>query len=595
MRSAARIRARDRRPSSSRTVAAVLTGTGALAAVVLRQARAATTLTGSSALSGTAGTTLSSLTLPLRGAFYYPWFSGGSASFPGAWTQGFAPWTQYHPLRGYYNSTTTSIIDAHIGDLTYAKFDFGISSWWGQASKENTNFPALLDRAQAAGGFRWCLYYEGEGNVISGVTGSPNPTSAQITADLNYITAHYTSHPNYLRVGGKPVIFAYGDPTDEPATTTDVTQRAAARWYTAAAAATEQFFYVLKVYGSYTTDNATYPAPGWHQYGPASNYDQQGTYSATVSPGFWLATETTPRLARDPARFATDVTTMLAASVDWKLVTSFNEFGEGHPVEPVDSGSGRDYVGSGWTSSTGHGSYLDILARDGQAVAATMTGSGTLTAAGSSGAAVAEAQHATTTITTAATGGSITVPATTTGNLLCAWIGRSGGLTSGAVSSVTDSAGQTWTVATRGATSGLTNTRLELWYRANSASVTSVTFTSSASQTGTMTVQEFTHIAATSPVDVASPDNSAAASSSTTPSSPAVTTTVADLVVAGARFGNTTVTDPGSPWASVDVADSAGTTVTAWRSAATAGSYSATWTLAAARTPGVITVGFKTQ
>lgn len=66
-----------------------------------------------------------------------------------------------------------------------------------------------------------------------------------------------------------------------------------------------------------------------------------------MSPGFWRPDEAAPRLARDPARFATNVAAMNASTAPWKLVQTFNEWGEGTSVEPA----------SEWGTT-----YLDILA-----------------------------------------------------------------------------------------------------------------------------------------------------------------------------------------------------------------------------------------
>lgn len=319
---------------------------------------------------------MSNLTLPIRGAFYYPWFTvSGSAPYKGAWTQGTNPWTQFHPKRGYYDSSDTTTIDAHIGDMLYGKFQVGIASWWGQASKENGVFPTLLSRAQTLGtGFQWCIYYEAEGNTIAGVTGSPSPTTAQITADLNYLTTNYTSHPNYLHVGGKPVIFVYGGPEDDPAVTTDITQRTCARWNAANAAATESWYINLKVYSGYATDAATYPIDSFHQYAPANAVDTQSTYSRTLSPRFQRGDNALPYLAPvSRTTWQTNIRNMVAGSQDWKLVTSFNEWGEGHAVECCDrpsvfdsgTNTNRVYTGIGWDSVSGYGWVLDDLHNDG--------------------------------------------------------------------------------------------------------------------------------------------------------------------------------------------------------------------------------------
>lgn len=308
---------------------------------------------------------MGNLTLPIRAAFYYPWYTvGGDPGFPGSWTQGFSPFTQFHPKLGYYDSATTTVVDYHMQAMRYGKIRVGISSWWGQGSREDSMLAVLLARAATtAPGFQWCIYYEGEGNVISGVTGSPDPTAAQITADLNYLTTNYTSHPNYLHIGGKPVIFVFGDAGDGSQAPANLPS---ARWFAGNAAATEDWYYINKVYANYASD-ALQP-PNWHQYGPATAVDQQGSHSYTISPGFWLASESTPRLSRDLLQWRANVISMNASGSDLQLVTSFNEWGEGHAVEDADGNSGRDYKGPGWESRTGFGDYLDALAMDGVAL-----------------------------------------------------------------------------------------------------------------------------------------------------------------------------------------------------------------------------------
>ena len=90
---------------------------------------------------------------------------------------------------------------------------------------------------------------------------------------------------------------------------------------------------------------------GWHQYGPATAYDQQGSYSATVSPGFFKFNEKAPRLTRNVERFKSDLRRQVASSARWQLVTTFNEWGEGTAVESAKQ----------WSSRSGRGAYLDAL------------------------------------------------------------------------------------------------------------------------------------------------------------------------------------------------------------------------------------------
>jgi hypothetical protein len=148
----------------------------------------------------------------------------------------------------------------------------------------------------------------------------------------------YGSSPAALRVDGRLVVFVYADNEDG----CDM----ASRW---ASARRDDVLLVLKVFSGYR-DCAAQP-DGWHQYGPASPIDEQRGYSVTISPGFWKAGETEPRLARDPERFRADVRRMAASEAPWQLVSTFNEWGEGTAVESSTS----------WASLSGFGAYLDIL------------------------------------------------------------------------------------------------------------------------------------------------------------------------------------------------------------------------------------------
>ncbi|WP_299444946.1 DNRLRE domain-containing protein [uncultured Phycicoccus sp.] len=261
---------------------------------------------------------------PIRATFYYPWF-------PEAWKQqGFDPFTRYVPSAGWYDSSAPALIDQHIDSMVYAGMDAGIASWWGQGSRTDTRIGALLSRA-AGKPFTWALYYEREG--------SSDPSASTIAADLAYVKANYATNPAYLKVGGKPVIFVYADPGDGCGM--------ADRW--AAGNASAGFHVVLKNFSGYATC-ASQPGD-WHQYAPA-NATQVSTTSYSVSPGFWRPDESA-RLVRDPARFASNVAAMVASGKRWQLVTTWNEWGEGTSVESATQ----------WATSSGHGTYADILHR----------------------------------------------------------------------------------------------------------------------------------------------------------------------------------------------------------------------------------------
>ncbi len=259
---------------------------------------------------------------PIRATFYYPWFEE-------AWKQqGIYPYTNYTPSLGYYSSRDQTILKKHIGMMQYGRIDAAIASWWGQGSQTDTKIAGLLS-ASAGTNFRWALYYENESQ------GNPSPT--QIQADLVYIRDHYGTHPNFLRVNGKFVVFVYADPGDDCGM--------ADRWKQAN---TVGAYIVLKVFPGYP--NCANQPDSWHQYSPAVAADQQGSMSYSISPGFWLKGNAI-RLARDISRWVQNVRDMVASGADWQLVTTFSEWGEGTAVEPAAE----------WTSPSGYGLYLDAL------------------------------------------------------------------------------------------------------------------------------------------------------------------------------------------------------------------------------------------
>lgn len=269
--------------------------------------------------------------LPVRAAFFYPWF-------PEGWNQqGMDPFTKYNPSLGLYDQNSAGVISKQIQSMQYGHIQAGIASWWGQGSMTDRRVALLLQQA-AGTGFKWTLYYEAGGNPVPGEIGSPNPTAAQIRSDLTYILSRYASNDNYLRVNGKPVIFVYGGPSEGCAS--------ARNW---AQASSLGFYVQLKVFPGYR--ECQYQPDGWHQYDPSVSEDSQHGYSFSVSPGFNKANESGPRLVRDPSAFSADAQQMVASGAPWQLITTFNEWGEGTAVESAQE----------WGSPSGEGTYLDIL------------------------------------------------------------------------------------------------------------------------------------------------------------------------------------------------------------------------------------------
>ncbi|HTP01291.1 MAG TPA: DNRLRE domain-containing protein [Anaerolineales bacterium] len=264
---------------------------------------------------------------PIRAAFYYPWF-------PEAWTQkGIYPYTNYTPKLGFYSNRDAAILHQHIAMMQYGGIQAGIASWWGQGSQEDGKIAALLNAASGTH-FRWALYYEPES--------LGDPSAGQIQGDLTYIKSRYGKAPGFLRINGKFVVFVYSDGKDGCGM--------ADRWKQGN---TVGAYVVLKVFNGYL--NCASQPDSWHQYSPAVAADQQGKFSYSISPGFWLKGDTV-RLARNATRWTQNVKDMVASGANWQLVTTFSEWGEGTAVEPAAQ----------WSSVSGYGQYLDALHTNGK-------------------------------------------------------------------------------------------------------------------------------------------------------------------------------------------------------------------------------------
>jgi hypothetical protein len=136
---------------------------------------------------------------PIRATFYYGWF-------PEAWDQEHLdPFTVFHPTLGFYDASDPTVLRKQIASMRYGRLAAAIFSWWGQGSRTDTRLPLALALARQTP-FRWAVYYEAEGYA--------DPSSAQIRDDLSYLRTHYFRQPAYLRVGGRPVVFAYGEGGD---------------------------------------------------------------------------------------------------------------------------------------------------------------------------------------------------------------------------------------------------------------------------------------------------------------------------------------------------------------------------------------------
>jgi len=291
----------------------------------------------------------------LYATFFYPWYKnptvdgqwgnweGNGHTPPSNWFSNFLPIPPgaynastgaINPSIGLYSSRDKGIFYWQLNQMATAKIEVAISSWWGQsvsATNDNPGIYAIQGRTDVSfrqivtnwmnqadnpyPNMRWTLYYEKESIA--------NPSVTEITSDLQYINANYVNQPSYLKINGRPVLFVYADGSDGCSMVT--------RWLQARAQSGTNFYLVLKLFNGYTACSSQ--PDSWHQYAPAVRTATHAPYSSFISPGFWKD-GTSVTLPRSTTDFDSAAAAMVSANAQWKLVETWNEWGEGTSVEP---------------------------------------------------------------------------------------------------------------------------------------------------------------------------------------------------------------------------------------------------------------------
>ena len=263
---------------------------------------------------------------PVRIAAYYPWF-------PEGWIHAeISPFTHYGPSLGFYDAGDPYVIERHVRAMRWGHISAATYSWWGRGSATDVRLAQHLAIA-ARHRFAFTVYYELEGYS--------DPTVEDLRADLEYLRDTYASSPGYLKLGGRFVVFVYGDADDGAAC------EVAQRWK--AANAGIGAFVVLR---SFRGGRACTEQPeGWHAYS-ANRYEfDLGRNAYAISPGFYFAKDSRPARKRHLWTWRRAVQRMTRSPAQFHYVISYNEWGEGTAVESAIQ----------WASPSGYGKYLDVL------------------------------------------------------------------------------------------------------------------------------------------------------------------------------------------------------------------------------------------
>lgn len=112
-----------------------------------------------------------------------------------------------YPLIGPYDSRDGRVIEYHVRIAKASGIDAFAIDWYGPNSYEDLSIEKYLNIA-AELDFKIAIQYEPKIRIEWG-SGPREYRISMVVADLKYVLTRYTSHPAYLKIDGKPVIFYF--------------------------------------------------------------------------------------------------------------------------------------------------------------------------------------------------------------------------------------------------------------------------------------------------------------------------------------------------------------------------------------------------
>jgi len=284
---------------------------------------------------------------PLVLALYYPWYDEST------WERGITADQPLVPYASWHRET----IERHVGWANDAGIDVLVSAWFGPRDNNPTenNLKTLLEVAKPTG-LKAAILLETDSREFF-------PTRGALVDALKHARSIHVDHPAYLRVDGRPVIFVWKPSAVFAPSGARVNQAgtpAVAAWRALLDEVDPgrqvvwigegEDVAILDIFDGiflYSIAWAGDPASQLNSYGGRvrAYNGANGTskrWIATAMPGY-----DDTRIPGRGKTFAVDraggsyyertFQGAIASGADWVMVTSFNEWLEGHQIEPSTS------------------------------------------------------------------------------------------------------------------------------------------------------------------------------------------------------------------------------------------------------------------
>ena len=138
------------------------------------------------------------------GAHYYLWFPQKFRE--GTLRARLAP--PQEPELGGYSSTSVPVVEQHISWAKQYGIDFFTLTWSPTKTEFNSVISNTFLKARNIGDIQFALFY-GVGDLGGGTGIIDEPSKVLFYRDLDYFADNFFHHPQYLRVGNRPVLILY--------------------------------------------------------------------------------------------------------------------------------------------------------------------------------------------------------------------------------------------------------------------------------------------------------------------------------------------------------------------------------------------------